>query len=85
MIRLTNIQLPLDHDEDAIKQAILERLQIADEQLTGFTVFRRGYDARKKAAILLIYTLDVETTISSELFKYMEVLLQSTRPKFLAY
>lgn len=69
MIRLTNIQLPLDHDEDAIKQAILERLQIADEQLTGFTVFRRGYDARKKAAILLIYTVDVETTISPELLE----------------
>ena len=62
MIRLTNIQLPLDHNEAALRQAILHKLEIAGDALVNFTVFRRGYDARKKNAILLIYTLDVETT-----------------------
>ncbi|MGB1311102.1 MAG: NAD(P)/FAD-dependent oxidoreductase [Leucothrix sp.] len=62
MIRLSNIQLPLDHHEQAIQQAVLNKLEITEEALVNVTVFRRGYDARKKQAIMLIYTLDVETT-----------------------
>lgn len=62
MIRLTNIQLPLDHKEQALTDAILKKLEIKADQLIEFTVFRRGYDARKKSNILLIYTLDVRTT-----------------------
>ncbi|MGO3345187.1 MAG: NAD(P)/FAD-dependent oxidoreductase [Marinomonas sp.] len=61
MIRLTNIQLPLDHNDSALENAILSTLGIKSDQLVRFNIFRRGYDARKKASILLIYTLDVET------------------------
>ncbi|MBQ4833462.1 NAD(P)/FAD-dependent oxidoreductase [Pseudoalteromonas sp. MMG010] len=60
MIRLTEIKLPLDHDENAIGQAIIEKLHITPAQLHSYNVFKRGYDARKKTAILLIYTLDIE-------------------------
>ena len=59
MLRLTEVQLPLDHDETALEAAILERLGIAAEMLAGYSIFRRGYDARRKSAILLTYTLDV--------------------------
>ncbi|GAA0832519.1 NAD(P)/FAD-dependent oxidoreductase [Marinomonas arenicola] len=67
MIRLSNIQLPLDHNDTAIEQAILSTLGITADQLVRFSIFRRGYDARKKASILLIYTLDVETRIDQAL------------------
>jgi uncharacterized FAD-dependent dehydrogenase len=60
MIRLSNIQLPLDHDDAALEDAILSLLNIPAEQLLGFQIFRRGYDARKKTRIRLIYTLDVD-------------------------
>ncbi|MBW3696100.1 NAD(P)/FAD-dependent oxidoreductase [Vibrio sp. T187] len=60
MIRLTEIKLPLDHEEGAISAAIIKKLGITAEQLLSFNVFKRGYDARKKTKILLIYTLDVE-------------------------
>ena len=49
MIRLTEIKLPLDHDEDAIGQAIVNKLKILPEQLHSFNVFKRGYDARSRA------------------------------------
>ncbi len=62
MIRLTNIQLPLNHNEQALRQAVLKKLEISENELINFEVFRRGYDARKKNAILLIYTLDIDTT-----------------------
>jgi uncharacterized protein len=69
MLRLTNIQLPLDHEEDHIKKAVLEKLSIRENQLVDFTVHKRGYDARKKAKIILIYTLDVDTSLNDELLE----------------
>ncbi|GAK86739.1 NAD(FAD)-utilizing dehydrogenase, sll0175 homolog [Vibrio ponticus] len=59
MIRLNEIKLPLDHEEGALLDAISEKLGINAEQVISFNVFRRGYDARKKTNIHLIYTLDV--------------------------
>ena len=59
MLRLTDVKLPLDHDDQAINEYILERLSLKPEQLIEYTVFRRGYDARKRNVIILMYTLDV--------------------------
>lgn len=61
MLRITELKLPLNHPEDAIKSAILARLGIAEADLITYKVFRRGHDARKRNAIHLIYTFDVET------------------------
>ena len=59
MLRITELRLPLDHPEAALRSAILKRLGIDDAELLDVSVFRRGYDARKKTAIVLTYTLDV--------------------------
>lgn len=60
MLRLTEIKLPLDHPAEALRAAICQRLGIAEDELSSHAVFRRSVDARKKAAIALIYTVDVE-------------------------
>ncbi len=60
MLRLTDIQLPLDHPEADLPAAILKRLDIPAADLISHTIFRRAYDARKKSNIFLVYTLDVE-------------------------
>ncbi|OGS97920.1 MAG: hypothetical protein A3F73_05270 [Gallionellales bacterium RIFCSPLOWO2_12_FULL_59_22] len=60
MLRFTEIKLPLDHPESAIKAAILGRLGIPAEDLIRHVVFKRGVDARKKRDIRFTYTLDVE-------------------------
>jgi uncharacterized protein len=67
MIRLTEIKLPLDHDDNALTNAVLQKLHITAEQLLSVNLFKRGYDARKKSAILLIYTLDVALTNEAEI------------------
>lgn len=59
MLRLTDIRLPLDHHPDDLKQAICDRLNLSGDAISGFTVYRRNYDARKKTAIMFSYTLDV--------------------------
>ncbi|MBC7701606.1 NAD(P)/FAD-dependent oxidoreductase [Aquabacterium sp.] len=58
MLRLTELRLPLNHAEDALRPAVVARLGIGDADLTSFTVFKRSYDARKKSAVVLIYTVD---------------------------
>ena len=67
MLRLTNVKLPLNHQPEELKLAILSILEISAEQLVDFSVFKRGYGARKKSNIILMYTLDVETTVNEEL------------------
>ena len=62
MLRITELKLPLDHPKHQIKTAILDRLGISAEQLITYTIFRQGFDARKRNAILLVYTVDIETT-----------------------
>ena len=58
MIRITELRLPLDHEPAALRAAVLQRLGVADAALRELHVFRRAYDARRKTAIVLIYTLD---------------------------
>ncbi|MDV3457235.1 NAD(P)/FAD-dependent oxidoreductase [Sphingomonas sp. HF-S4] len=60
MLRLSGLYLPLDHTLDALPAAIARRLGIAPAELTGFTIYRRGNDARRRNAIQLVYTVDVE-------------------------
>lgn len=60
MLRLTEVKLPLNHPEGAIAAAILQRLGIQADELVGYSITRRGYDARKPRAIVFVYTLDVE-------------------------
>lgn len=69
MLRLTGINLPLDHSPDAIAEAAIARLRIAPDRLISCTVSRRAHDARKKAAILLVYSLDVEVKDEADVLR----------------
>ncbi|MBT9596579.1 MAG: NAD(P)/FAD-dependent oxidoreductase [Vitreoscilla sp.] len=66
MLRITELRLPLDHAPEALRPAILARLEVQDSELAAFTVFRRAYDARKKSAVVLIYTVDCELAGSTD-------------------
>ena len=59
MIRLSNLTLPLEHPPEALAAAVCARLGIAPEQLLHCAVARRGNDARRRGAILLVYSVDV--------------------------
>lgn len=70
MLRITELKLPLDHTDEALREAIVQRLGITDEQLLGFTLFKRSYDARKKnSELLFIYTIDLEASNEAELLR----------------
>ena len=67
MLRLTDIKLPLDHPEEALAAAIRAKLHVGSAAVRGYSVFRRGHDARKRGAIQLIYTLDVDVADEAKL------------------
>jgi uncharacterized FAD-dependent dehydrogenase len=69
MLRLTEFKLPLDHAEGEIRAAVLKRLRIGAQDLLGYSVFRRAVDARKKSAIALIYTLDIDVRNEAAVLK----------------
>ncbi|KVW99486.1 NAD(P)/FAD-dependent oxidoreductase [Thiobacillus denitrificans] len=69
MLRLTELKLPLDHPPEALRAAILQRLDLADDELVGFSIFKRSYDARKKHALLMVYAVDVEVRNEAALLK----------------
>ena len=69
MLRLTEIKLPLDHDESEIQAAILKKLQITAADLISYSIFKRSYDARKRGEIFLVYILDIETTQEKRLLQ----------------
>jgi uncharacterized FAD-dependent dehydrogenase len=59
MLRLTELKLPLDHPGSALRDAVLATLGIPAEDLLSVAVARRGYDARRRSAIHLVYAVDV--------------------------
>ena len=69
MLRLTELKLALDHPPEALRAAILKRLELAEDDLLGFSIFKRSYDARKKHALLLVYAIDVEVKNEAGLLK----------------
>jgi uncharacterized FAD-dependent dehydrogenase len=59
MLRLTDLKLPLGHPPEAICAAAAARLGLAEGDILECRVARRAHDARRKSAILMVYSVDV--------------------------
>ena len=59
MLRITELKLPLGHPPEALREAIRARLGLAPDAPLDFTIARRANDARRKSAILMVYSVDV--------------------------
>jgi uncharacterized FAD-dependent dehydrogenase len=72
MLRITELKLPLNQPENMLKSAILDRLGIPAKELITYTIFRQGFDARKRNAILVVYTVDIETVNEQAILKRLQ-------------
>lgn len=59
MLRISELKLPLGHPPETMAPAIVDRLGISADDLVSFEVARRANDARRKSAILMVYSVDV--------------------------
>jgi hypothetical protein len=70
MLRITEFKLPIDHPEEDLRPALLQRLGIGSDDLLDFTLFKRSYDARKKSSELcFIYTIDFKVADEAALLR----------------
>jgi uncharacterized protein len=70
MLRITEFKLPIDHPEEALRPALLQRLGVSSDELLDFTLFKRSYDARKKTSELcFIYTIDFRVADEAALLR----------------
>lgn len=60
MIRISNINLPLNYDNDIVLQAVTTKLKIDKKAVKSCKIFRRSVDARKKDNIFFLASIDVE-------------------------
>jgi uncharacterized protein len=65
VLRLSELKLPLDHSEADLAAAVLRRLRLAPDQLLGLRLVKRSVDARKSAAITLVYSLDLDLDLDA--------------------
>ncbi|WP_419320184.1 NAD(P)/FAD-dependent oxidoreductase [Caulobacter sp. ErkDOM-E] len=59
MLRISELKLPLGHPPQAIETAIHHRLGLPAGDVLSWAVAKRSHDARRKAAILMVYSVDV--------------------------
>lgn len=75
MIRVPNLKLRIDKAADsnaekqALQNAILSKLKINGNELIAFRIFKKSIDARKKDAIVYVYTVDASVKNESAILK----------------
>jgi uncharacterized FAD-dependent dehydrogenase len=69
MLRLTELKQPLDHPEGAVEAALKARLGLREGELKSFSIARRAWDARRRSAIELVYTVDFEVADEAALLR----------------
>ncbi len=60
VLRLSELKLPLDHEEEDLAPAICKRLKIDPVGLLTHRVVKESVDARRKSAIQIAYSLELE-------------------------
>jgi uncharacterized FAD-dependent dehydrogenase len=69
MLRLTELKLPLDHPDGAVEDALCARLGLRRAELRDVSIARRAWDARKRSAIELVYSVDFSVADEAALLR----------------
>ncbi len=66
MIRIRDIILPPEHDQNALLYCAAQALHIRSSEITDLKIYRRSLDARKKPELFWVYTVDVSLRSSEK-------------------
>lgn len=59
LIRIEEITIRLDEDENVLASRVIEILEVEANELLEFTIVKRAIDSRNKRKILFVYSVDV--------------------------
>lgn len=65
MIRITQIKLPVRHNEEELKNALAKALRLPIQRILGYEIVKRSIDARKND-VKYIYTIDAAISLDSK-------------------
>ena len=69
MIRIRQIKIDVDDNQNDLKKVILKRLHISDNQLIEYKIKKKSLDARDKNKILYVYEVDVMITNEEDVLR----------------
>lgn len=71
MIRITQIQLPVEHSQADLESAICRKLRVSDNAISSvkYSIVKRSLDARNKSNITFNYVIDVEVSNEKEVLE----------------
>lgn len=70
IIRIEEIQLDLDDNEEILKSKVSKILGLPEKEVLSYTIVKKAIDSRKKHNILFIYSLDVEVKDTKAIKKW---------------
>lgn len=60
MIKLTQVKLPIEHTEQALKKKVGKLLRLTDSEIKDFKIIKQSLDARKKSELCFSYVIEVK-------------------------
>ncbi len=60
MLRVSNLKLSIEDDPENLKQYIIKKMGIKQNELINYSIFKQSIDARKNDMIYFVYTVDVK-------------------------
>lgn len=66
MIRVNNVHIPLDYNDEIIKKKVARELRIDKNAIVCTSMFRRSVDARKRDNIFFLCAIDVELNTNED-------------------
>lgn len=84
MLRVSNIKLSIDEDISKVKDIILRKLKIKENELTKYTIYKESIDARKRGKIDFVYTVDIEVRHEDKLLnKHLKDVVKVNETKYI--
>lgn len=84
MLRVSNIKLNIDDDKSKIKDILLKKLKIKENNLQKYYIYKESVDARKRGKIDFVYTVDAIVNNEKKLLnKKLKDVVKIEQPEYL--
>jgi uncharacterized FAD-dependent dehydrogenase len=67
-VKLSNLALDFREDENSVKEILVRRFSLSDNEISSFRVVRKSLDARKKSSVRYVWTVEFSVTDEAAFF-----------------
>ena len=59
MIRVSQIKISIDDSIEKVKELVLKQLNLREEELLEYRIYKQSIDARRRGKLDFVYTVDI--------------------------